>query len=226
MKIPDPYDRTQHRGVLLDYATAAASVCAEIDLGYRLTIIQGVGGAAASKGAHLGKGGIGGRAIDCAPYDGARKERVFRDVGFAAYEREELPGVWSPHVHAGLMFISRDNAKGAADVLFRQFASYDAGRDALVDDLPDPHPYRPSPKVNFSLERYEHVMRGIGLDGGPLPTRITKIRDALVREDYDLGLIVALMKGEPETDEIRRDVKKLQRDRVEIRAMLERMPKR
>ena len=68
MKIPDPYARTEFRGRPLDYATAAACVLIERELGYQLTILQGIGGAPASAGTHLGLNGEGGRAVDLAPW--------------------------------------------------------------------------------------------------------------------------------------------------------------
>lgn len=219
--IPPPYERTEFRGRPLDYATAAACVAAEQLLGYRLTIVQGIGGASASAGTHLE-----GRAVDLAPYDAADKEKALRRCGFAAWQRDALPGVWGEHVHGVLIFEDRSNQRGLAPSGFRQIASYDRGRDGLKDDGDDPHNFRPSPPVTFTRSDYQRIMRDHGLDGGPLPTKVTKARDALVESDADLGRAVALLKTLPQDADAREELDNLQRQRTRIRATLERMPKR
>lgn len=229
--IPDPYDRTEFRGRPLDYATAAGCVLMELSLGYRLTIMQGIGGAPQSAGTHLGAPNPqtgkmeGGRFVDLAPYDADRKERAARDIlgiGWVRPENWDHAG-GGEHVHCGNIFIARGNDRGIAPAGFRQIGYYDRGLDGLVDMAKDPHPYRPTPKIALSLDQYEHVMRDIGLDAGPMPTRVTKQRDALVEADADLGVFIGLAKhdGAPPAD-----WKWAQKERVLIRHRLDTMAKR
>lgn len=230
--IPPPYERTQFRGVLLDYATAAACVVVEGDLGYRLTLLQGVGGAEASAGTHLGRrnaAGVweGGRAVDLAPYDGARKVRSWRTLVGPGWERDALPGVWGPHVHCLNRFEALFNERGLAPAAVDQLHKFDRGEDGLADPpTPDPDKFRPDPRVVFTLDRYKQVMRDVGLDGGPLETPVTRARDALVESDADLGRAAALLRVLPTDAAGREELDNIQRDRVRIRATLERMPKR
>lgn len=149
VSVPDPYARSTFHGKPLDNATIAALKIAEERLGYELTILQGIGGAAASAGTHLE-----GRAVDLAPYDHERKVRVLRDLGFAVWHRPTLPGVWGEHVHGILIFENRTNSRGLADSGFRQIASYDRGRDGLKGDGVDPNPYRPNPRAVFTRAEY------------------------------------------------------------------------
>lgn len=222
MAIPDPYDRTEFRGRPLDYATAAACVAVEVKLGYRLTLLQGIGGAAASAGTHLK-----GRAVDLAPFDGRSKERAWREVAGPGWERAELPGEWGPHVHCVNAFESLDNERGIAPAGFAQIGKYLHGEDGLANPpTPDPHPFRPPHPVVFTRARYEAIMRDHGLDGGPLPTKVTEARDALVEADADLGRAGALLKKLDLDAEARAELDNIQRQRTRIRATLERMPKR
>lgn len=144
---PDPYARDTFHGKPLDNATIAALKIAEQRLGYELTIYQGIGGATASAGTHTE-----GRAVDLAPYDHERKLRVLKDIGFAAWYRPASSS-WSAHIHAILILENRVNSRGLADVGFRQIAAFDARRDGLVSNNPDPT-YRPSPPAVFTLAEY------------------------------------------------------------------------
>lgn len=147
--IPDPYARSIFHGKPLDNATIARLKQAEKRLGYELTILQGIGGAAASAGTHTE-----GRAVDLAPWDHQNKVRVLRDLGFAVWFRPTLPGVWNEHIHGVLIFDGRDNQRGIAGSAWRQIQSYDRGRNGLANDAADPNPYRPSPARGFSMADY------------------------------------------------------------------------
>lgn len=220
MKIPDPYAHTEFRGRPLDYATAAGCVAMEASLGYRLTVMQGIGGAPASAGTHLL-----GRAVDLAPYDAARKEKTGRDVlgvGWHRLENWDHEG-GGEHVHLINVFIDRANLKGIAGSGWRQIGYFDHGLDGLADSAKDPNPYRPNPPVVFSMAQYNHIMTTVGLDGGPLPTLVTKQRDALVETDADLGTFVALAKA---ANQPKADWAWAQKDRVQIRHRLDTMAKR
>lgn len=148
MTIPDPYAHSTFNGKPLDNATIARLKQAESQLGYPLTILQGIGGAAASAGTHTE-----GRAVDLAPWDHEKKVRVLRDLGFAVWYRPTLPGVWNEHVHGVLIFDGRDNQRGLAPAGWRQIGSYDRGRNGLANDASDPT-YRPSSPRGFSMDDY------------------------------------------------------------------------
>lgn len=179
MTAPDPYAHSFFHGKLLDNATIAALKIAEHKLGYELTILQGIGGATASAGTHTE-----GRAVDLAPWDWDRKDRVLKDIGFAGFKREALPGVWSEHWHGILIFENRSNSKGLNDVGFRQIAAFDARRDGLKSNLPDLS-YRSDPKAVFTRAEYE----GTFVVPVPriLPTHVTKARDRLVEAIHAAG---------------------------------------
>lgn len=230
VKIPDPYDRVEWRDHVTDYATAAAGVAVEQVLGYRLTILQAVGGAPASGGTHLGRQGAdgrmeGGRALDTAPYDGVRKATVWRQTAGPAWPRADLPGVWGAHNHHLTRFDGLFNKRGLADSAVDQLGKYDRNEDGLAGSNPD-RSGLPHPRVQFTMDDYRRIMTTVGLEGSPLPTPITKVRDAMVEEDADLGKIIAMLRALPEADWVTKDIRKFQKDRTEIRAMLDRMPKR
>src|ERR1041385_6860477 len=92
-----PYERQQVQGHTLDNRTIAMLTEAESRLGYSLTILQGSfnGSVSQSAGAHDGGG-----AVDLTAYDWQSKVRVLRRIGFAAWYRPVIPGVWGEHVHA------------------------------------------------------------------------------------------------------------------------------
>lgn len=91
------YTRVTYHGHTVNLRTRAMLQQAEDYLGYELTILQGSyhHGVGASAGTHDGGG-----AVDLAPADAANKVRVLRMVGFAAWHRAPIRGVWSEHVHA------------------------------------------------------------------------------------------------------------------------------
>lgn len=168
--IPDPYERVTFRGKTVDRMTQAALQVAESRLGYELTIVQGsynAGGVSASAGTHDG-GGV----VDLAPYDYARKVRVLRDLGFAAWYRPASSS-WNPHIHAVLAGNLKLSASAAAQVV-----EYLAGGDGLVGSSPDPNPYRPEPPVLFD---YRAAVRDERLRGRikGLRARVRTLRDRI-----------------------------------------------
>lgn len=217
--IPGPYERRIFHGKLLDNATISALEAVEDRLGYELTIVQGIGGAVASAGTHLE-----GRAVDLAAWDHARKVRALRDVGFAAWFRPTLPGVWGEHVHGVLVFDGRDNSRGLADSGFRQIGSYDRGRNGLANDGDDPNNYRPDPPAGWSREDYRRSFRE---DREPVRTNVTRARNQLVQAIHELGQALAFVDQVSEDREVvHRVAKRIAQERRELRALLERMPKR
>lgn len=131
--MPKPYDRTTYDGNTVDWLTRLALEATATRLGYDLTVTQGsynAGGVKASAGTHDG-GGV----VDLAPYDHERKVRVLRFIGFAAWHRPAIAGLWPEHIHAVLM----GNAKLSSGAR-NQVTEYLAGRNGLADRGPDTGP--------------------------------------------------------------------------------------
>lgn len=214
-RIPDPYDRTTFDGKPLDNATAAAFRKAEQMLGYRLSLLQGIGGAVASAGTH-----IKGRAGDLTTYDADNKIRVLKLVGFAVWERDDLPGVWSEHLHAVLMFESFTNDRGIAASALRQIGSYLRGRDGLANDGPDNRPWRPEPVEPFTLEEYRAMFE----KPRPPQTRLTRAIDRAVEAAHAAGQAAALLDDvDPSRVKARAEIDDLRKNRRELRATADRL---
>lgn len=132
----NPYDKTTHDGKTVDWLTKVALLAAEAQLGYELTITQGSYSTSvdASAGTHDGGG-----AVDLAPFDAARKVRVLRRLGFAAWHRPRLVRdgrqVWPEHIHA--VQVGNERLSRAA---VEQVHDYLAGRNGLADHGPDDGP--------------------------------------------------------------------------------------
>lgn len=216
MHIPDPYGRSIFHGKPLDNATIAALKIAEAELGYELTIAQGIGGAAASAGSHTE-----GRAVDLTAYDAEKKLHVLKDIGFAVWERKELPGVWGPHIHGCLIFERDDNDKGIAPVAFRQIAAYRAGRDGLAGNAPDPS-YRPDPKAVFTRAEYE---RSFELPK-PEPTNVSRARARISEALHATWQAAALLKDAEGRTKAQAQIDELQAARQALKAVLEALPER
>lgn len=125
--MPRPYDRTTYDGRVVDWLTRLALEAVARLLGYPLTLTQGSynGGpnsVPASGGTHDGGG-----TVDLAPYDWQRKVRALRRVGFAAWYRPAIAGLWPAHIHAVLIGNRRLSAAAKAQV-----AEYLAGYDGLA----------------------------------------------------------------------------------------------
>lgn len=196
MIFPDPYARSMHRGVLLDNATIAALKVAESRLGYELTVVQGVGGAQASAGTHLGRDGEGGRAVDLSDWDADNKLRVLKNLGFAIWERKDRPGVWAGHLHGLLIFESRDNRRGIAESAFQQIGQYDDRLDGLVSGAHDPS-HRPVPPAAFTLAEYRATFEKP--EPAPVKNNVTRARDRLVEARQSIGQAIALLADTPES---------------------------
>ena len=156
----DPYTRVIYNGAKMDAMTQAAVMVAESRLGYDLTITQGcyaAGRVSASGGTHDG-GGV----VDLAPYDWANKVRVLRDMGWAAWHREAIAGLWPEHIHAVLMANAKVSPTAAT-----QIVDYKAGLDGLAKKRPDPDPYRPDPLPVFKYPPRELM---------PPPTSVERAR--------------------------------------------------
>jgi len=169
--IPDPYERVTFRGKTVDRMTEAALKIAESRLGYELTIVQGsynAGGVGASAGTHDG-GGV----VDLAPYDHARKVRVLRDLGFAAWFRPAIPDLWGEHIHAVLAGNEKLSPAAA-----QQVVDYLAGLNGLANKQRDPNTYRPTPPVTFDYAAAVRDERLLERVKG-LRARIRSLRDRI-----------------------------------------------
>lgn len=129
----DPYKRLTRDGKTVDAITDAALSAAEKRLGKKLSVVQGSyngGKVAASAGTH-DLGGV----VDLMPWDWQEVVPALRAVGFAAWYRPAIPGLWNAHIHAVL--IDHGNLAPSAA---RQVQAYLARRNGLKDNAPDPDP--------------------------------------------------------------------------------------
>jgi GH25 family lysozyme M1 (1,4-beta-N-acetylmuramidase) len=146
----DRYDRVTFRGRLMDKWTRQALLACEDALGYTLTVTQGsfnAGRVSASAGTHDG-GGV----VDLAPYDWAKKVRVLREHGFAAWHRTPIPNVWPEHIHAVLI-----GDTSAAPSAQRQVAAYRNGRNGLANNGPDDGPRVPINEFSYDPRRFDDM---------------------------------------------------------------------
>lgn len=148
-----PYRRITRRGVDLDWRTWAAVLETEHRLRRRLVLAQGSynsGGVAASAGTHDGGGAVDVSVAGLADADVLRTVRTMRRVGWAAWHREAIAGLWPEHIHAVLL----DHQTASAGAK-SQMAEYRLGGDGLVGALPDPMPYRPDPIPVFDYAAWQ-----------------------------------------------------------------------
>jgi len=126
--------RVTRDGKTLNKRTLDMLERAEDRLGEKLYVVQGSyngGGVSASAGTHDGGG-----AIDLSPTDHPeRVVRALREVGFAAWHRATLPGVWNEHIHAIAIGDSEASAGAKAQV-----AEYYGGYDGLAGNGRDEGP--------------------------------------------------------------------------------------
>jgi GH25 family lysozyme M1 (1,4-beta-N-acetylmuramidase) len=141
---PDPFKRTTFGDGTpkpVDWKTRAALEEAERRLGYPLTVVQGSynpGGVGASGGTH-DLGGV----VDLLPGDWQHKVRVLRELGFAAWHRPAISGLWKEHIHAVMVEHGKLSASARAQV-----TAYRAGRNGLVSNAADDF-WRPDPLPVF-----------------------------------------------------------------------------
>lgn len=91
-------------------------------------------GVAASAGTHDGGGVIDLSVRGLTMTQINRRIRALRTVGFAAWYRSALPGVWGPHVHA-----VAGGTKDLAPLARLQWLDYKRGRNGLRGHAPDRH---------------------------------------------------------------------------------------
>lgn len=128
--------RTIVQGKVLDKRTAAMVRELERRLGHPLLLAQGsyTGGAvAASADTHNGGGAVDFRLVGMSTKQILQLVREARVVGFAAWFRPEVPGLWGRHVHA-IAIGCPDLSRGAR----AQVAAFRNGRDGLRGNRRDP----------------------------------------------------------------------------------------
>ena len=169
--IPDRLERVTYGGKPMDNGTKYAVMSAEAILGYELTITQGCYSDAvgASAGTHKG-GGV----VDLAPWDQANKVKVLRDIGWAAWYRPAVAGLWPAHIHAVLIGHPSLSVEAQSQV-----AKYRRGEDGLADPpTRDPNPYRPQPEPAFDYRAAVRDER-LRVKNVSLKARIQTLRDRI-----------------------------------------------
>jgi hypothetical protein len=148
---PDPYLKTSRNGHTLDYLTHYALLTVEHRLGYRpgaLDVLQGSYNGGTGEVDASGNTHDGGGAVDLTAQDWPVKVHALRAIGFAAWHRPAIPGLWGEHVHAVLIGNSKLSPAAQAQV-----ADYLAHRNGLADHRPDPS-WHPDPPVRFTMPHY------------------------------------------------------------------------
>lgn len=142
----DAYRRVTWRGRVFNKRTVAMLVEVERRVGDELTIFQGSynSGVGASAGTHDGGGAVD---LWCATTPVARVVRIMRVVGFAAWYRPAIPGLWGHHVHA-IAIGDREMSTGAR----AQVIDYFNGRNGLASHAAD-STWRPDPIPTFDYEK-------------------------------------------------------------------------
>lgn len=203
----------EFRGKPVDKVTRAFVRAMEAELGYELTIVQGYN--PSNKETSAGTHGFG--VIDVAAWDVERKIQVARELGAFGWHRDELPGVWAEHGHLGIR-----NHPGLSPSAKRQQLSYDAAppRDGLVSNLVDVNKFHPSPPIEFD---YTATIR----KPAPVPTEVSRARDALVESMHATSQAIARLKAtDPSRIVARGQIDELQAHRRQAREILESLPVR
>lgn len=124
-------------GIITDPRTADMLTEAARRFGKPLQYAQGSyrhGQTAASGSTHDGGGAVDVRTVPLANHaEKMRLVKALRLVGFAAWYRTPIPGVWGEHIHA-IAIACPDLSTGAR----WQVGEYRAGRDGLQGQHPDP----------------------------------------------------------------------------------------
>ena len=129
-------NKVQYHGAFFDERTYLMLKELEKRLGWHVTITQGSysGGVSASAGTHNGGGAAD---IQTRGLTGKQKldlVREARTVGFAAWLRPKIAGLWNEHCHA--IAVGCPDASAAAK---RQVQELRDGGDGLKGGAPDPH---------------------------------------------------------------------------------------
>lgn len=144
------------RTYTFDSRTVQMIKYAEKLAGFQFKIAQGsynIGGVSASAGTHDGGGAVDFSLRLVTPAKRGKILRALKDTGFAAWYRPARVGIWNSHIHAIAI-----GCPDLAPVAKRQVEAYDAHRDGLAGNEPDPT-YRPAPAVKFNAVKGQPVPR-------------------------------------------------------------------
>ena len=122
----------------------------EKDFGVKLTITQGCcnkGGVAASGGTHDCEGVVDFSVNGLTLSQVNKLVRALRRVGFAAWYRPFIKGLWGAHIHAVAV-----GCKDLPAIAARQVTALRNGRDGLKSNRLDPHRGMDLPVITF--EKY------------------------------------------------------------------------
>lgn len=142
--------RVSFEGHTLDARTRDMVVAARVVTAAPLVITQGcynAGGVAASAGTHDGGGAVDIRARDLSAAQVNEAVLKLRHVGFAAWHRMAIKGVWPEHIHC-VAIGCPDLSSGAAG----QVVDYKNGRNGLANNGPD---NGPRTYVSWTWEKYK-----------------------------------------------------------------------
>jgi peptidoglycan hydrolase-like protein with peptidoglycan-binding domain len=129
--------RVTYRSRTVDTRTRAMLQAAQSRAGRSVTLTQGSysGGVGASKGTHDGGGAADISVSGMSSATRTAVVRSLREVGFAAWYRPAIPGVWGQHIHA--IAVSDPDLSTEAQA---QVGDYYLGRDGLAGHGPDTGP--------------------------------------------------------------------------------------
>lgn len=148
---PRPYALDTSRGHTLDNITHYALYAVEGRLGYRLgslDVLQGSYNGGTGEVPASGNTHDGGGAVDLSAAHWPEKVRALRAVGFAAWHRPAIPGLWGEHVHAILIGNVKLSPAAAAQV-----DAYRRHRNGLADNAPD-NTWHPAVIPTFHMPTY------------------------------------------------------------------------
>lgn len=162
------------------------------DLGFAPTVVQGAfmarlgGGASASAGYHDNGGCIDLRVWDLGASQVEDVIRTIRELGAAAWVRDQQHGGFDPHIHL-LLGSDRPLARGAQT----QWGQYLAGRDGLASNGPDYH-WRPDPLVitpppeDDMTPQQEATLNRVASDVADLKAKVNEVAKNTAKRDVAL----------------------------------------
>ncbi len=133
-----PGDRVTYLGWTVNTRTRAMLQEAQRLAGRSIALTQGSynpGGDPSSAGTHDGGGVVDISVSGMSSTTRTGVVRRLREVGFAAWYRTAIPGLWGPHIHA-VAVSDTDLSRPAQE----QVGDYYLGRDGLAGDGPDTGP--------------------------------------------------------------------------------------
>lgn len=185
--------RTSFRGALFDPRTAAMLREVERITKRRVRVAQGSwSGAAASAGTHSGPGAVDLRTGHLTEQQKLDTVAALRRVGFAAWLRRAVPGLWGEHIHAIAV-----GTKGLPSAARAQTVAYANGYDGLAGEGGK----RPDPQAALGIKptTYEAYLRSLKPKRGT--TVVSRAEGGNVRREPSRG--ARLVRRRPKGDRVR-----------------------